>query len=119
MKTPLAGRGRTRTTVYGDEYAVVRFVPSWGLVSVACFVVSIPTRYWIRWLPWEPPHSGFYAWWTLQAMLGLSVVGLLTGALGLWLAERKGLARMGLAANALVLALVLLALLAMRWIFQR
>lgn len=112
-------RKRRPNDVYGGEYTVVALRISWGLLSIACFLLALPTRYWIRWLPFRPEYDWLYPRWIVTAIGILSATGTVCGLVGVWLGEQKGASKLGLVANGLVLGLVGLTILGMRWILNR
>ena len=110
---------RRNHDVFGGEYSVVALRISWGLLSIACFIIALPSRYWVRWLPFQPDHNWFYPWWVVRAMGILAAAGTFCAIMGLFFAERKTASKIGLATNGLVLLLVGLTFLGMRLIANR
>ncbi|MEL7059006.1 MAG: hypothetical protein AAGN46_03150 [Acidobacteriota bacterium] len=110
-------RPRAADDPLGGEYAVVSFRPSWVLVSWTCFLLSLPARAWTRWLPIHLDLPAQRALVPAMAILVLSTVGIVAA----WIARRRdpasSAARWALGLNALALALVLLAFLALALIF--
>ena len=105
----MALRGNPEDHLLGPEYTAVRLGGSWTSASLLCFVASLTSRYWMRWIHFEEGWQRPFA--TVAAMLALSLFGLATG----WLAVRaegSGLARLAMVVNGLALALAALAALA-------
>ena len=108
-----------------DEYAVVRFRLSWGLMSIFVFVYGLPFRAWARVLPWHP----FDYWQRPGAMvgatLGLSCLGMALAWAGIRSTEPggpgRGASRVGMFLNATVFGVLVLtiAVLAAYWRFFR
>lgn len=102
------GRELEDTDLFGAEYSVVSFGPSWSLASLICFVLSLGSRFWMRWVPLE--EGWIRPWYVVLAMIAFSGLGVLAG----WRAQResRGLFdRVVLGANALAFVLALLAVL--------
>ena len=101
---------------YGDqdEYGALRVPDLWPTISLLFFVLSLGARYLLRALPDQLlPLEILYG--PLRFLLpGLTVLvlatlGLLTGLLGLRSSGARGVARLGVLLNGIVLALSLLA----------
>lgn len=112
-------RHRAKHDVFGGEYSVVDLRLSWGWLSIACFLLALPSRYWVRMLPWKPEFTWVYPWWVVVAMGLLSVAGTVFGVLGWRQSRGRPAAKVGLVANGLVLLLVGLTYVGMRWIAGR
>lgn len=94
--------------VADSEYAVVKLRPSWGLLSIALALLSLPLRFWARHLPWHPRQYWYEPGRMLLGILALSAAGALVGWLGLHYGRSRGLAKIGLFLNVTVAGVLLL-----------
>lgn len=90
-----------------DDYEVISLSPNWVMVSLACFLLTLPAEYLLQFLPWRPRRIWLWPLIPPLVIFGLSVLGLLTGAIGLWTSEKKGMAKVALLLNGVVVAIVL------------
>lgn len=102
-----------------DAYAPLEAPDALPLLSWLCFAGTLVSRPLARLLPreWRPYPYGVLL--PVAIAFGLSLVGLLLAAWAMRRARRRGLARIGLFLNAVVLGLTLLAALGIVWIFRR
>lgn len=94
------------TDLFGPEYSVVSLGPSWSVASLACFVLSLGSRYWMRWVPVE--QGWIRPWYVVLAMIVFSGLGAASG----WMAQRRSRGlfdRVLFGANALAFVLAFLA----------
>ena len=89
-----------------DDYEVVTLKVSWALVSLACFLLTLPAQYLLQFLPWRPQRIWLWPLIPPLVIFGLSMVGFLTGWLGLVTSEKKGLAKIMMLLNGVVLLIV-------------
>lgn len=101
----------------GDEYEAVSLRPSWGAVSLIFFLLTLPAKTLLRLQPWRPAQLWMWPLVPVVAIAVLSFLGLLAGLLGLRLSESRGMAKIGVLLNAVVLGCILLVFLAMVAIF--
>ena len=102
----------------GDEYEVISFRLSWGAVSLLLFLLTLPTRYLLFLQPWRPRN--LYLWQVLPPIVigALSALGLAAGLIGLRFSASRGMSRMGVLLNAVVLVIILLFLAGMRMVLR-
>lgn len=100
--------------VLGGEYAVVAFRPSWGILSLVCFLATLTVEEWIHWLPWEPENTPQLIYWRVLGLGATSSAGLLLAVLERFFGERSGLAKWALILNGFSFFLVALTFLVMR-----
>lgn len=102
-----------------DAYSPLEAPDALPLLSWLCFAASLVSRPISRLLPreWRPYPYGVLLPVAIAA--ALSLLGLLLATWAMRRARRRGLARVGLFLNAVVLALTLLAALGIVWIFRR
>ena len=93
--------------VAADEYEGISGYPLAPLLSLACFVAALGSRYLVGVLPpeWRVLPRPFLS---ALAAPALSLVGLLLALAGMRSAAGRGVARLGLAVNGVVLVLSLL-----------
>ncbi|HSS50918.1 MAG TPA: hypothetical protein VLX28_18410 [Thermoanaerobaculia bacterium] len=102
------------------EYAPLDMPAGWHLASLACFAAALGARFLVGLLlPARWPSS-----WTRPLLPGLAVflfavLGIGCGLLGLRNARGRGVARVGIFLNAVVLVLTLLAAFAFYAILRR
>ncbi len=102
----------------GGEYEVVSLRPSWGAVSLTLFLLTLPARSLLRLQPWRPEQIWMWPLVPVAAIAVLSFLGLLTGLVGLrFQAQSRGMAKIGVLLNAVVLGCILLVFLGMLAIF--
>ncbi len=90
-----------------DDYEVVSLGLSWAAVSVACFLLTLPAEYLLQFLPWRPRRIWLWPLIPPLVILGLSTIGFLTGWIGLVRSEKKGLPRIAMLLNGVVVVIVL------------
>jgi hypothetical protein len=102
-----------------DAYAPLEAPDALPLLSWLCFAGTLVSRPIARLLPreWRPYPYGVLL--PVVIAFALSLLGLLLAAWAMRRARRRGLARIGLFLNAVVLGLTLLAALGIVWIFRR
>lgn len=97
------------------EYAVLQVPDAWHVLSLVFFIASLGARFVVRFLPmWR----GIYYRPVLTALLvpALSSIGLLFGLVALRNPATRGVARVAVFLNLIVLVLSALALAAFYWI---
>ncbi len=102
-----------------DGYAPVETVEAWPVLSLLCFAASLGARLLSRLVPREfRPYP-----WGVVLPVGiaasLALLGILFALAGLARQRGRGLARIALLLNAIVLVLTVLAALAMVYILRR
>ena len=90
------------------EYGTLDLPDGWHVVSLACFALSLVARFLVKLLP-----AGHYFFPRVLlpgiAVFTLAALGLLCGLLGLRKIRGRGLAKVGVFLNGVVLALAVLA----------
>jgi hypothetical protein len=91
------------------EYAVLRVPDAWHVLSLVFFLAALGSRYLVRFLP---SGRGFFYRPVLSAFMVpvLAGIGLLLGLAGLRRPSTRGVARVAVFLNAIVLVLSALAL---------
>lgn len=102
-----------------EAYAPLEAPDVLPLLSWLCFAGTLVSRPLARLLPRELRVYPYGVLLPVAIAGGLALLGLLLAAWGLRRARRRGLARVGIFLNAVVLALTSLATLGMFWIFRR
>ncbi|MEM6453683.1 MAG: hypothetical protein AAF772_01175 [Acidobacteriota bacterium] len=102
--------------VVGDAYAPVSLRPSWGLLSIVCFLLILPSRR-LAWMLVAPVWGGQVAAYAAPLLTpGLALLGLGFAWLGQRAGRSRGMpstsARIGLFLNGIAFGLVLLMILA-------
>lgn len=101
-------RERGSGDAYGDAYDVVTVRLSWGLISIGFFLFTLPTRYFVRHLPWWRPDNLWMApLLSALAVPALATLGLLCGLFGLR-GRSPSTARIGIFLNVVALGVSLL-----------
>lgn len=97
------------------EYAVLKVPDAWHVLSLVFFIASLGARFVVRFLP---PVRGIWFRPVLTAYLVpfLAGLGLMFGLVALRKPETRGVARVAVFLNLIVLALSALALAAFFWI---
>ena len=90
-----------------DDYEVIPVKISWAVLSVLCFLLTLPARYLLQFLPWRPQRIWMWPLIPPLVILGLSAVGFVAGWVGFYVSESRGVARAGMFLNGVVLAIVL------------
>ena len=108
---------RSSFDVIGDEYEVVALRLSWGALSLACFLLTLPARSLFRLQPWRPEQVWLWPLVPVAAIAVLSFLGLLAGLAGLRTPQSRGTAKVGVLLNAVVLGCIVLVFLGMAAIF--
>ncbi len=90
-----------------DDYEVVSLKLNWALVSLACFLLTLPAEYLLQFLPWRPRRIWLWPLIPPLVIFGLSTVGLLAGLVGLVTSDRKGLPKVAILLNGVVVLIVL------------
>ena len=114
-----AGRSEERGDdgMWGGEYAVVSFAPSWNLLSVLCALLALSTRYWVWYLPIQTTHSWQRPMLVPAFSVGLGLVGLAIALVARRFGDRS---RAGLFLNAVICGVALVLALAMAaWWLRR
>ena len=101
----------------GGEYEVVSLRLSWGALSLTFFLLTLPARTLLDLQPWRPAQIWMWPLMPVVAIAALSLLGLLAGLLGLRLSDGRGMAKVGVLLNAVVLGCILLVFLVMMAIF--
>lgn len=101
------GRGEERLgdEMWGGEYAVVSFRPSWNVVSVICALLALSTRYWVWYLPIETGKSWQRPMLVPLFSVALGLVGLAIALVGRRFGDQS---RAGLFLNGTICAVALL-----------
>ena len=102
-----------------EAYAPLEAPDLLPLLSWLCFAGSLVSRPLSRLLPRELRVYPYGVLMPVAVAGGLALVGLLLATWAMRRARRRGLARIGLFLNAVVLGLTTLAALGMFWIFRR
>jgi len=102
-----------------DAYAPLEGPDVLPLLSWLCFAGTLVSRPLSRLLPRELRVYPVGVLMPVAVAGGLALLGLLLAAWAMRRARRRGLARVGLFLNAIVLALTTLAAAGMVWIFRR
>lgn len=104
--------------LWGGEYAVVSFRPSWNAISILCALLALSSRYWVFYLPIELGRSWHRPMLPSLASVVFGILGLLLALVGRRLGDRS---RAGLFLNATIcgVALALAAGLALWWTYRR
>lgn len=102
-----------------DAYAPLEAPDILPLLSWLCFAGALVSRPLARLLPREWRVYPYGVMMPIAVAAGLSLLGLLLAAWATRRARRRGLARIGLFLNGVVLALTTLAALGLVWIFRR
>ncbi|MEM7584377.1 MAG: hypothetical protein AAF560_13395 [Acidobacteriota bacterium] len=89
-----------------EDYEVISLRVSWPVLSVGCFVLALPAKYLLQFLPWRPQQIWIWPLIPPLVILGLSTVGFALGLIGLRFSERRGLAKTGVFLNGVVLAII-------------
>lgn len=104
----------------GDEgYSEVETTEIWPVLSLVCFAGALGAKLLTRLVP---RHFRPYPWGVLLPVAiaaGLALLGLLFAVIGLARSRGRGLARVALLVNAIVLALTALAAFGMAYILRR
>lgn|GEM_PF-1594229 len=100
------------------EYGTLDFSTRWPVLSLVCFLGALGSRFLVEAVP-----RGMVGWPMRLLLPGLGVLvlcflGLVFGLLGLRNPEHRGLARVGVWANAIGLVLAGLAVAAFFWILR-
>ena len=90
-----------------DDYEVIPIKISWASLSVFCFLLTLPARYLLQFLPWRPQRIWMWPLIPPLVILGLSTVGFAAGWIGLYFSSSRGVAKTGMFLNGVVLAIVL------------
>jgi hypothetical protein len=102
-----------------DAYAPLEAPDVLPLLSWLCFAGTLVSRPLSSLLPSQLRAYPYGVLMPVAMAGGLALLGLLLAAWGMRRARRRGLARVGLFLNAVVLGLTTLAALGMFWIFRR
>ncbi len=89
-----------------DDYEVISLKISWASLSILFFLLTLPADYLLQFLPWRPRRIWFWPLVPPLVYFGLSVLGFLSGWLGLNLSAHRGVAKTGMFLNGVVLAIV-------------
>lgn len=106
---------RRRGSEDDGVYEPVSLGIGWSSTSWLCFLLALPIRWVLRLLPWRPEYPWMWPLWMVGGLAALSVLGLLTGAVG-WGWKKQASAKWAFIANAVVFGLVVLAVFALYWI---
>lgn len=90
-----------------DDYEVISLKISWASLSILLFLLTLPARDLLQFLPWRPQRIWTWPLVPPLVILALSTLGLLSGLLGLRWSAHKGVAKTGMFLNGTVLAIVL------------
>lgn len=90
-----------------DDYEVISLKISWAALSILSFLLTLPARDLLQLLPWRPQNIWLWPLVPPMVILGLSILGFLFGALGLKYSAHRGMAKIGMFLNGVVLAIVL------------
>ncbi len=102
----------------GGEYEVVSLRLSWGAVSLVLFLLTLPAKSILRLQPWRPEQIWMWPLVPVVAIAVLSFLGLLTGLLGLrFQAKSRGMAKVAVLLNGVVLGCIFLVFFGMLAIF--
>lgn len=114
----MAPREERSDELWGGEYAVVSFRPSWNAVSVLLALLALSARYWVYLVPLETTYSWQRPMLVPLASVGLGIVGLVVALLGRRFGDQG---RAGLFLNATIcgVALALAGGLAIFWSLRR
>ncbi len=94
-----------------EDYEVIALRISWPMVSIGCFLLTLPAKYLLGFLPWRPQPIWLWPLVPPLVIFGLSILGFVVGWIGFRYSERQGLAKVGMFLNGVVLAIVVLMIL--------
>ena len=87
-----------------DEYQPVSLRIGWGYLSLLLFVLELVSPFLLRMQSWRPDPLWLWPLVPPAVLLVLSVLGTLSGLLGLKYSPDKGSAKLGLLLNGVVFA---------------
>ena len=90
-----------------DDYEVIPVKISWASLSILCFLLTLPARYLLQFLPWRPQRIWMWPLVPPLVILGLSLVGFAAGWIGFYFSASRGVAKTGMFLNGVVLTIVL------------
>jgi len=104
--------------LWGGEYSVVAFRPTWNAVAAFCALLALSSYSWVFYLPFDLPRSWQRPMLPALVTLVLAVFGLALALIGRRLGD-KG--RIGLFLNATICGVLLTfaGILAMWWTLRR
>lgn len=102
-----------------DEYEVVSLRPSWTGLSFLAFLLILPSRLYVRWLPLDPSWRGWRWLLWIPISAALAAIGLACGLVALRRAGRSGAAWIGVVLNGTAFVLLGLAAWALHYIRSR
>ena len=88
-----------------DDYEVISLKISWAVLSILLFLLTLPARDLLQFLPWRPQRIWMWPLVPPLVIFGLSLLGVLSGLLGMKFSTHKGLAKTGTFLNGVVLAI--------------
>ncbi|MEM1182773.1 MAG: hypothetical protein AAGM22_30795 [Acidobacteriota bacterium] len=94
--------------VADSEYAVIELTPSWGLLSIALGLFSLPFYRAARYLPWHPTHHWFRPGEMVLAMAAVATAGIFFGWLGVRSKRSQTLSKIGLFLNVTIVGVLAL-----------
>ncbi len=98
---------KSGTGMPDNDYEVIQLKISWATLSILLFLLTLPARDLLQYLPWRPQRIWTWPLIPPLVILGLSFLGFLSGLLGLKWSTHKGVAKTGMFLNGTVLAIVL------------
>ncbi len=91
-----------------DDYQVISLKISWASLSILFFLLTLVADYLLHLQPWRPQRIWLWPLMPPLAYFGLSLLGVLSGGLGLLFSAGGGLAKAGMFLDGVVLAIFLL-----------
>ncbi|MEM7351117.1 MAG: hypothetical protein AAF657_09950 [Acidobacteriota bacterium] len=88
-------------------YDVISFQVHWASLSIVLFLLALPAKYLLGFLPWRPERIWLWPLIPPLVILGLSTLGLFSGWMGYKFTDHQGMAKAGMFLNGTVLAIVL------------
>ncbi len=89
-----------------EDYEVISLKISWAILSISCFLLTLPAKYLLHLLPWRPQPIWLWPLVPPVVILGLSILGFVMGWIGVRFSQRRSLAKVGMFLNAVVLTII-------------
>ncbi len=99
--------GKSGPDMPDNDYEVIQLKISWATLSILLFLLTLPARDLLQYLPWRPQRIWTWPLIPPLVILGLSFLGFLSGLVGLKWSAHKGVAKTGMFLNGAVLAIIL------------